>query len=182
MGIMGPSGCGKSTLLKLLMGVYSPEDGVISVLCRDTNMERPMQPADFGLFAYVPQGNQLMSGSIRQILSFDDPERMEDEQGLWNALEIACADVFVSELPEKLDTQLGEHGSGLSEGQIQRLALARAIFSGRPILLLDESTSSLDEQTERKFLENIRTMTHQTVIFVTHRPQAGDICSRIIRF
>lgn len=97
-----------------------------------------------------------------------------------HALRIACAEEFVNALPQGLDTLLGEHGSGLSEGQIQRLALARAVFSGRPILLLDEATSALDEQTEARLLENLRNMTDKTVLIVTHRPKACEICDRVI--
>ena len=181
VAITGSSGCGKSTLLKLLMGLYTPDDGCILVEGRRVQQSRPREARDSNLFAYVPQGNQLMSGTIRQILAFDDPEKMKQTAELWQALKIACADTFVAQLPEGLDASLGEHGSGLSEGQIQRLALARALFSRRPVLLLDESTSALDEQTERNVLENLRTMTDHTVLLVTHRPRACEICDRILQ-
>ena len=181
VAVMGSSGCGKSTLLKLLMGLYAPDGGSIWVQEKDPAGSRRLGMEDSGLFAYVPQGNQLMSGTIRQILAFDDPEKMKQEQQLWNALKIACADRFVSQLPLGLDAPLGEHGSGLSEGQIQRLALARAVFSRRPVLLLDEATSSLDEETERNLLDNLRTMTDRTVLLVTHRPRACGICDRVVR-
>lgn len=181
LAIMGSSGCGKSTLLKLLMGLYAPDSGQMRLLRKSPLESRPLGIEDSGLFAYVPQGNQLMSGTIRKILAFDDPEKMQQEAQLWQALKIACADGFVSQLPESLDTTLGEHGSGLSEGQIQRLALARAVFSRRPILLLDEATSSLDEETERNLLDNLRTMTDHTVLLVTHRPRACEICDRVLQ-
>lgn len=180
VAVMGSSGCGKSTLLKLLMGLYTPDSGVVRVLRNAPLEPRQMAACDSSLFAYVPQGNQLMSGTIRQILAFDDPEKMKLDEQLWQALKIACADDFVAQLPEGLDASLGEHGSGLSEGQIQRLALARAVFSQRPILLLDESTSALDEQTERKLLDNLRTMTDRTLLLVTHRHRACEICDRVL--
>lgn len=176
----GPSGCGKSTVLKLLMSMYNLDEGQRYLL--DSEGERPMDAAWRGLFAYVPQGNQLMSGTIRDVVTFaDTQERLKDDK-IHRALEIACADQFVSELPEGLDTLLGERGAGLSEGQMQRIAIARAIFSERPILLLDEATSALDEQTEAKVLDNLRSMTDKTVIIVTHRPAALEITDKIIHF
>ena len=135
-----------------------------------------------GLFSYVPQGNQLMSGTIRQVVTFADEADMKREAEIRRALTIACADQFINELPDGLDTQLGERGAGLSEGQMQRIAIARAIFSDRPILLLDEATSALDEETEAKLLDNLRSMTDKTVIIVTHRPAALDITDKIIHF
>ena len=176
----GPSGCGKSTVLKLLMCMYELDSGSRSVLGRTG--EIPLTVSWRELFAYVPQGNQLMSGTIRQVVTFGDTEGMKNEQGIWQALKIACADGFVSELPEGLDTQLGERGTGLSEGQMQRIAIARALFSQRPILLLDEATSALDEQTETALLDNLRAMTDKTVIIVTHRPKALEITDKIIHF
>jgi len=178
IALAGRSGCGKSTLLKLLMSVYKPDSG--EILLRQGNGERPLTAGDRALFAYVPQGNMLMSGSIRQIITFYDEDAMKREDELWAALNAACAAEFVEALPQGLDTVLGEHGAGLSEGQIQRIALARAVFSRRPILLLDEATSALDEQTEAKLLDNLRTMTDKTVLIVTHRPRACEICDRVI--
>lgn len=176
----GPSGCGKSTVLKLLMCMYELDSGSRSVLGREGEM--PLSASWRELFAYVPQGNQLMSGTIRQVVTFGDPADMKNDEGIWQALKIACADGFVSELPDGLDTLLGERGAGLSEGQMQRIAIARAIFSQRPILLLDEATSALDEQTETTLLDNLRAMTDKTVIIVTHRPKALDITDKIIHF
>ena len=117
-------------------------------------------------------------GSVRQIVAFGDPEGMARETELRRALWIACADGFVEELEQGMDTVLGEAGAGLSEGQMQRIAIARAIFSDRPILLLDESTSALDGETERRVLENLRAMTDKTVLIVTHRPAALSICDQ----
>ena len=176
----GPSGCGKSTVLKLLMSMYNLDEGQRYLI--DEDGEQPMDAAWRGLFAYVPQGNQLMSGSIRDVVTFADPQKRLQNEKIHRALEIACADQFVSELPEGLDTLLGERGAGLSEGQMQRIAIARAIFSDRPILLLDEATSALDEQTEAKVLDNLRSMTDKTVIIVTHRPAALEITDKIISF
>ncbi len=176
VALVGHSGCGKTTLLKLMLGLYRPDHGKMLLAGRE---DMDLSAAQRALFAYVPQGNQLMSGTIRQTIAFDDEENMRREGELWQALRIACADGFVSQLPQGLDTSIGEHGSGLSEGQIQRLAVARAIFSQRPILLLDEATSALDAQTEEQMLQNLRDMTDRTVLIVTHRPQACRICDRV---
>ena len=176
----GQSGCGKSTALKLLMGVYRPDAGERFIEDREGNV----QPMDSGwrrLFAYVPQGNQLMSGTIREIVTFADAARVNDDNAIRRALQIACAD-FVNELDDGIDTLLGERGTGLSEGQMQRIAIARAIFSESPVLLLDEATSALDGATERQLLENLRGMTDRTVIIVTHRPAALEICNRTVHF
>lgn len=165
----GPSGCGKSTVLKLLMGLYTVDAGEV-------------YGCDRSMFAYVPQGNQLMSGSIRDIITFSDKDRTGDEAGIHRALQIACADGFIAELEHGIDTLLGERGLGLSEGQMQRLAIARAIYSDRPVLLLDEATSALDAGTEEAVLENLRSMTDKTVIIVTHRPAALKLCDRQVAF
>ena len=134
------------------------------------------------LFAYVPQGNQLMSGTIREILTFRERKEMQEEKRIWQALRIADAEGFVRAFPDGIDTVLGEHGMGLSEGQMQRIAIARAIFAGNPILLLDESTSALDEETERTILKNLQEMTDKTIMIVTHRKAVLDICDREICF
>ena len=172
----GHSGCGKSTVLKLLLGMYPPDSGEITV---DGQL---LTAAWRGLFAYVPQGNALLHGTIRDIVSFADPAHAGDEERLGQALRTACAEEFVSGLEQGADTELGERGAGLSEGQTQRLAIARAIFSGRPVLLLDESTSALDAETEEQLLKNLRSLTDKTVIIVTHRPAALAICDRVLRF
>lgn len=176
----GPSGCGKSTVLKLLMCMYHLDAGQRYLTTGEG--ELPLTAGWRGLFSYVPQGNQLMSGTIRQVVTFADEADMKREAEIRRALTIACADQFINELPDGLDTQLGERGAGLSEGQMQRIAIARAIFSDRPILLLDEATSALDEETEAKLLDNLRSMTDKTVIIVTHRPAALDITDKIIHF
>lgn len=172
----GTSGCGKSTLLKLLMCLYSLDAGERYMLSENDKIM--LDSSWRGLYAYVPQGNQLMSGTIREIIMFSDKKAMKNEEKLQWALKIACADEFVSELDQGLETELGERGMGLSEGQMQRIAIARAVFSEHPILMLDEATSSLDEVTERKVLENLRTMTDKTVLIVTHRLAVLDICDK----
>lgn len=175
----GHSGCGKSTVLKLLMCLYRCESGDI-ILQRADGSEIPLTSEWHKLFAYVPQGNQLMKGTVREIVAFADRSEIHNEEKIRQALKISCADGFVSELENGVDTVLGERGSGLSEGQTQRIAVARAVFADSPILLLDEATSALDEHTEKELLENIRRMTDKTVIIVTHRPKALEICDKIV--
>lgn len=177
----GTSGCGKSTALKLLMCVMHPDAGERFYTDRQGRSDS-LTPAFRRLFAYVPQGNYLMSGTIREIVAFAEPSAASDEERLYKALRIACADGFVSELDQGADTLLGERGAGLSEGQMQRIAIARAIFSESPILLLDEATSALDAATEKQLLENLRSMTDKTVVIVTHRPAALSICDRVLEF
>lgn len=176
----GRSGCGKSTAMKLLMGAYNPDTGERYI----EDLEEKKQHLDMKwrrLFAYVPQDNQLMSGSVREIVSFANASWRTDDAAIGYALKIACAD-FIDELDDGIDTTLGERGTGLSEGQMQRLAVARAVFSQSPILLLDEATSALDEATERKLLENLKGLKNRTIIIVTHRPAALAICNRVVRF
>ena len=177
----GHSGCGKSTVLKLLMSIYKLDGGRRFITDKEGNFEE-LNSKWHRLFAYVPQGNQLMSGTIRDIVTFADKSQSENDEKIAQALKIACAEKFVSELENGIDTLLGERGTGLSEGQMQRIAVARAVFSESPILLLDEATSALDEQTEKQLLENLRRMTDKTVVIVTHRPAALDICNRIFEF
>lgn len=175
LAITGQSGCGKSTLLKLLLGLYKIDQGQVS-LETVSGQQIPLDTAYRSLFAYVPQGNLLFSGTVREMLSFSDQNLMHDDEALWNALRVAAADEIIAQRPEGLDAVLGEGGRGFSEGQIQRLAIARAILFQRPILLFDEATSSLDEETERKVLQNIKEMTGYTVILVTHKEASRDAC------
>ncbi len=176
----GPSGCGKSTVLKLLMCLYPLDAG--SRTLETTCGTQPLTAAWRSLFAYVPQGNQLLSGTIRDIVSFGDPRKAQDDAGILRALRIACAEDFVQKLEKGLDTTLGEHGQGLSEGQMQRIAIARAVFSEHPILMLDEATSALDEATARQLLENLRRMTDKTVLMVTHRADQTGFFDRELSF
>ena len=176
----GPSGCGKSTVLKLLMCLYPLDAG--SRTLESTCGTQPLTAAWRSLFAYVPQGNQLLSGTIRDIVSFGDTRKAQDDAGILRALRIACAEDFVQNLEKGLDTTLGEHGQGLSEGQMQRIAIARAVFSEHPILMLDEATSALDEATAQQLLKNLRRMTDKTVLMVTHRADQTEFFDRELSF
>ena len=172
----GQSGCGKSTVLKLLMCMYPLDSGERYIAA--AGREMPLTASWRRLFAYVPQGNALMNGTIRDVVSFADPGAARDEERLLKALKISCADEFVDDP----DAVLGERGAGLSEGQMQRIAIARAVFADCPVLLLDESTSALDDRTERRLLENLRSLTDKTVVIVTHRKAALAICDRVLQF
>ena len=175
----GPSGCGKSTVLKLLMSLYPLDSGERYVVISG---KRALLDGEWqSLFAYVPQGNHLMSGSIREIVSYANPDALDDDEKIRLALSAACAE-FVYELEKGIDTVLGERGTGISEGQMQRLAIARAVFSERPVLMLDECTSALDEATEAKLLKNLREMTNRTVVIITHRKSVFEICDKIVNF
>ena len=131
------------------------------------------------MFSYVPQGNFLMSGSIKDNLTFINSNVTDEE--IKNAVRISCADQFVYDLPDGLDTVIGERGIGLSEGQLQRLAIARSILSKSPIMLLDEATSALDEATELRFLKNLKEMQDKTCIIVSHKTAALEICNKHIQ-
>lgn len=166
--ITGPSGIGKSTLLKLMLGIYRPDAGELVI---DTDEgEIPVTRAVRSLFSYAPQGNLLLSGSLRENILLSKPNATEEE--LEMALYVSAMDEYVASLPQGLDTVLGENGAGLSEGQAQRISLARAVLSGAPVLLLDEVTSALDAETEKTVLERICALPGKTCIAVTHRPAA----------
>ena len=177
VAFVGPSGCGKSTVLKILLSLYPISDGN-KIICIDGNTYE-LTSSYRKLFSYVPQGNQLMSGTIKDVVCFSNDF---DENKVWEALDIACASEFVKKLPDGLDTVLKEQGTGISEGQMQRLAIARAIYSDREILLLDEATSALDVNTEKEVLNNLKNIKNMSVIIVTHRFEALSICNRIIEF
>ena len=163
------------------MGIYPLWKGK-RLLCTAEGSMEDTEGAYQKLFAYVPQENLLMSGTIRQVVTFGSAKKMKDEDLLWNALDVACAKEFVQELDKGLDTVLGEKGSGLSEGQMQRLAIARAIVSGHPILMLDECTSALDGDTEKKLIENLKQLKNHTIVLITHRPAALEICTETVEF
>lgn len=177
VAIMGISGIGKSTLLKLLLGVFSVQDGSISL--KLSNRDIPVDKHTRRLFAYVPQGNMLLSGTIRENLTFIN-ESATDEQ-IEEAINVSCAKEFIDELPQGLETVIGEKGMGLSEGQLQRLAIARSLLSGSPVLLLDEATSALDEATEKKLLTNLKCLKNVTCIIVSHKKAALEICNKYVR-
>ena len=170
--ITGPSGMGKSTLLKLMLGIFQPQAGQMYVACGEDRV--PVTRATRKLFAYVPQGNLLLSGSLRDNLLVANP--LATPEQIREAIYVSAMDQYLSQLPQGLDTVMGENAAGLSEGQAQRLAIARAIISGAPVLLLDESTSALDQQTEYLVLQRIRALPGRTCIAVTHRPAAMELC------
>ena len=182
VALLGASGSGKSTLFKLLLSIFTPTDGEIR-LCDKSGNNFPLTAKERRLFAYVPQGNFLFSGTIYENLVFFSEEKDEGilKDKIAKALHTACAD-FVFDLPDGLQTVLSERGGGLSEGQLQRLAIARAILSERPILLLDEATSALDSATEEQFLQNIKALRGKTCLIVTHRPAALAIADKVFAF
>lgn len=177
--IMGNSGAGKSTLLKLLLAIYEPEKGTLEI---KTEKESYALTEKYRkMFAYVPQGNFLMSGNVTSaIASLDDTSADVDIDKVKAVAHIACADTFVEKLEHGYDTLIGERGMGISEGQAQRLAIARALYTDAPVLLLDEATSALDEQIEKKVLKNIRELTDKTVIIVSHRKAVLEVCDRCV--
>ena len=170
--ITGSSGIGKSTLLKLLLGIFQPDQGGLYLYQDGRKMA--LDRSTRRLFAYVPQGNLLLSGTVRENLTIAAPEATEEE--IRQAVAVSDMEEFVCGLPQGLDTVLGEGGAGLSEGQAQRLAIARAVLGGAPILLLDECTSALDEETEKRVLQRLRALPGRTCIAVTHRTAAIDLC------
>lgn len=170
VALTGISGGGKTSLFQLLLGIYRPKSGAVLFQYGDTIV--PASRGTRNLFAYVPQGNTLMSGTLKDNLTMFTDHATDDD--IKEAVHAACLEDLVAETG--LDAKLGERGIGLSEGQAQRVAIARALLSKAPILLLDESTSALDEQTEAKLLENINMMRDKTVIIVTHRRAALAIC------
>ena len=179
--ILGETGAGKTTLIRLLLALVKPQEGEISIYgleCKDEGVEcQSLSPLHRCNFVYVPQGNTLLSGTLRENLLLGNPNAT-DEQML-NALSLACAD-FVEGLPDGLDTRFSEQGGGLSEGQAQRISIARAMLRPGSILLLDEATSALDAETEKQVLENILKGHCRTVIFVTHRKAVIDYCDQVL--
>lgn len=186
--VVGESGAGKSTLLKLLLGVYKPKNGKISIRVKkdgeskktiDCEKSSEYSPTEIGgLFAYVPQGNFLAAGTVKENLTFFSGEA--DDETIYSALDLACAR-FVYDMPGGINAKIGERGGGLSEGQIQRLAIARAIVSNRQILLFDEATSALDEQTEREVIQNVCALKGKTCVFITHRNAVLDYVNTVYR-
>lgn len=177
VALTGLSGAGKTTLFLLLLGIYRPTKGKISVTF--AHGEEPAGRRTRKLFAYVPQGNTLFSGTLRENITMFCPGAREED--IWKAAEAACVRKFIEEQPQGLDTLIGERGIGLSEGQAQRIAIARAILSGAPILLLDEPTSALDGETEEKLLQNISAMKDKTCMIVTHREAVLSMCNKCLQ-
>ena len=177
VALVGPSGGGKTTMIRLLLGLIHPSEGRACLRTRD-GQELEMDAALRRFFSYVPQGNTLLSGTIADNLRMVRPEA--DDAALEQALRAACAWEFVSKMPDGLNATVGEHGHGLSEGQAQRIAIARALLRDAPVLLLDEATSALDVATERAILRNlVREYPHKTCIVTTHRPTVIGLCQRV---
>lgn len=176
---VGPSGEGKTTLLRLLLGIVRPKEGTLQ-LCAEDGNRVDISPSTRALFAYVPQGNTMFSGTVAENLRMIRPDATDEQ--LTEALQLACAADFVLPLPLGLNTPVREQGGGFSEGQLQRLCIARALLSHAPILLLDEATSALDMETEKKVLQNIiASRKGRTCIITTHRPSVLEVSDRIYR-
>ncbi len=176
VALSGFSGIGKSTLFKLMLGFYVPQFGTLTAVTAGGRYT--LGASTRGLFAYVPQQSVLLSGTIRENIAFCCPDATEEM--IWAAAQTAAIADVICALPGGLDTPLGERGAGLSEGQIQRLAIARAVLYDAPILLLDEATASLDEATEELVLRNLRALTDKTCLCISHRPAALQVCDRVI--
>lgn len=175
--IVGETGAGKTTLIRLLVALINPQSGSIEIY--NGKEQHISSTLTRGNFVYIPQGNSLISGTIRDNLLMGNPEATEEE--MTKALHIACAD-FVMELPEGLESKVTERGGGLSEGQAQRIAVARSILRPGSILILDEITSALDEETEQELLCRLtQDRIGKTLIFVTHRPAIIKYCNHILR-
>ncbi len=178
IAFVGPSGEGKTTMIRLILSLINPTEG--NILLSEGNLVKEINRNYRELISYVPQGNTLFSGSIRDNLKYGNPYASDDE--IKAALKNACALDFVNELEDGLDTMIGEKGIGISEGQAQRIAIARSFLRERPILILDEATSALDPETEVNVLKAVRALpTKPTCIIITHRPSALNICNRIMK-
>ena len=175
--IVGETGAGKSTLIRLMLALLKPVDG--RVVLYDGAREVAASAATRCNLVYVPQGNTLFSGTVRENLRMGNPDATEEEMKA--ALETAVAD-FVFSLPDGMETRCGEGGAGLSEGQAQRIAIARGLLRPGSILLLDEFSSSLDPETEQKLMDNLtKKAAGKTMIFITHRERIAQLCERTCR-
>lgn len=189
--ILGETGAGKTTLVRLILALLHPVEGKVEIyhassaseMTSETPIYNKVESQELSSrhrcnFVYVPQGNTLMSGSIRDNLRLGKLDATDEEMIL--ALHKSCAD-FVMELPQGLDTICSEQGGGLSEGQAQRIAIARSLLRNRSIMLFDEATSALDPETERQLLQNILSSHDKTIIFITHRPAVVEYCDQVLR-
>lgn len=171
--VTGRSGSGKSTLFKLLLGLFPATAGKIT-FDNGTAVDETTR----NMFAYVPQGNMLISGTIRDNITLCDSSISDDD--VIKASKTAVIYDFINSLPQGFDTVISERGQGLSEGQIQRIAIARALLFDAPIILLDEATSALDEDTETQLLKNIKSLTDKTILFITHRNTSLNVCDKVL--
>ncbi len=173
--VLGETGSGKTTLIRILLALLKPTSGSVEIYGREERME--LNPLMRTNFVYVPQGNTLMSGTIRENLKMGKENATEEEMN--KALKKSCAD-FVLNLPDGLDTVCSEQGGGLSEGQAQRIAIARSLLRDKSIMIFDEATSALDPGTEKQLLKNILAHHDKTVIFITHRPAVVEYCNQVL--
>ena len=175
--VLGETGVGKTTLVRMILSLVRPQDGKVCIYNNENETE--VSPLTRCNFVYVPQGNTLLSGTIRDNLMLGNPEATDEM--IREALEKSCAG-FVMQLPDGLETKISESGGGLSEGQAQRIAIARALLRNRSVMIFDEASSALDPDTERKLLENILRDNDKTVIFITHRHAVVEYCMQVLRF
>ena len=175
--VLGETGAGKTTLVRMILSLVRPQDGKVCIYNNENETE--VSPLTRCNFVYVPQGNTLLSGTIRDNLMLGNPEATDEM--MREALEKSCAG-FVMQLPDGLNTKISESGGGLSEGQAQRIAIARALLRNRSVMIFDEASSALDPDTERKLLENILRDNDKTVIFITHRHAVVEYCMQVLRF
>ena len=179
VALVGPSGEGKTTMIRLILGLIRPDEGTVSLMASNGRAVE-MNADTRHLFSYVPQGNTILSGTIAENMRVVKEDATDEE--IIEALKIACAWEFVSKLPETINSSVGERGRGLSEGQAQRIAIARAVLRDSPVMLLDEATSALDVTTERTVLRNIvQQRPNKTCIVTTHRPSVLNLCQRVYR-
>lgn len=179
IAIIGGSGIGKTTFFRLLLGLLEPTEGEITFK-GNNNETIKAGPSTRELIAYVPQGNTIISGTVAENLRLIKKDATDEE--IITALKLSCAYDFVSKLPQGINSQIGESGNGFSEGQIQRISIARALIKDAPVLLFDEVTSALDEETESRLLHNIQThFKNKTIIFVTHKLNALDISDKVYK-
>ena len=180
VALVGPSGEGKTTRLRLMLGLLHPQEGERTLIGETDGEKIAVDPSARRLFSYVPQGNTMFSGTIAENMRNVRPEASDEE--ICEVLKAACAWEFVEKLPDGIYSMVGERGGGFSEGQAQRLSIARALLRRSPILLLDEATSALDVATERRVLRNIMSTTEpSTCIVTTHRPTVLSICQKVYR-
>ena len=179
VALVGPSGEGKTTMIRLILGLIRPEKGQ-AVMIGSDGREVAMNAETRHLFAYVPQGNTILSGTIAENMRMVKEDATDEE--IIEALKVSCAWDFVEKMPDTIQSKIGERGRGFSEGQAQRIAIARAVLRDAPILLLDEATSALDVTTERRVLRNIISQKpNKTCIVTTHRPSVLNMCQRVYR-
>lgn len=180
VALVGPSGEGKTTMLRLILGIVHPKSGLIQIKGGTTGEMLPISASTRRLFAYVPQGNTMFSGTVAENLRMMKQDATDEE--LYEVLRLACAEKFIRKLPDGVNSPIHENGGGFSQGQIQRLSIARALLADVPVLLLDEATSALDMTTERQILRNImQSQRRRTCIVTTHRPSVLGICNCVYR-